>query len=157
MWRRMKAAGAIGLQNGAWALPRTAGHEQFFQELLRLVEEQGASGQIFLAEPVSPEVEQDLIDRSRLDRRREYDEFAEQCQVFLDEIEKETTRRNFSYAELEENEQNLNKLAAWLAKIQERDFFGSDQAATAPSDLDRCRLALETFAQLVYLQDGQDA
>lgn len=154
VWRRMKSAGALGLQNGVWILPRSPGQERFFQELLRYVEEQGANAQIFNVQPVSEAVEQDILRRFRSDRDREYDEFREQCQAFLGEIEKESGRRKFTFAELEENEQNLQKLTGWLAKIQARDFFGADQTKAAISELEECRQAFEAFANRVYAQDG---
>lgn len=156
VWRRMKAAGAIGLQNGVWVLPRAPEHERFLQELLHYVEKQGASGQVFIVQPLGEAVQQDILARFRADRDREYDEFKEQCQALLAEIEKETGRQKFTFAELEENEQDLQKLNGWLPKIQSRDFFGSDQAEVVALKLAECRQALETFASQVYAQDGID-
>jgi hypothetical protein len=154
VWRRMKSAGALGLQNGAWILPRTPEQERFLGELMQYVEGQGASGQVFVVQPLSDAVGQDILRRFRLDRDREYDEFKEQCLAFMDEIEKETGKQKFTFAELEENEQNLQKLTGWLAKIQARDFFGADQTEAAVAQLEECRRAFETFASHVYAQDG---
>ena len=154
VWRRMKSAGALGLQNGVWILPRSPEQERFLQELLQYVEGQGASGQVFVVQPVSDAVGGDILRRFRLDRDREYDEFKEQCQAFLAEIEKETGRQKFTFAELEENEQNLQKLTGWLAKIQGRDFFGAVQTEARVAQLEECRQAFEIFASRVYEQDG---
>jgi hypothetical protein len=156
VWRRMKAAGAVGLQNGVWVLPYTPEQECFLQELLDYVHEQHASGQVLVARPVSEAVQQDILARFRADRDQEYDEFCEQCQAFVDEIEKETIRLKFTFAELEENEQNLQRLTGWLHKIQARDFSGGDQAKVAVAALEQCRQALETFATQVYAQEGID-
>jgi len=150
VWRRMKAAGAVGLQNGVWLLPRVPEQERFLQELLSYVEGQGASGQIFLVQPASDAVHQGILARFRADRDQEYDEFREQCQAFLAEITKETGREKFTYAELEENEHDLQKLTTWLPKIQARDFFGCDRAEAALAELAECRQALEAFAGQVY-------
>jgi hypothetical protein len=156
IWRRMKGAGAVGLQNGVWVLPHTPEQERFLQELLGYVHEQHASGQVFIVQPVSETVRQDILARFRADRDQEYDEFCEQCQTFLAEIEKETTRLKFTFAELEENEQNLQRLDGWLPKIQARDFFGGGQAEAAAIALEQCRQALESFASQVYVQEGID-
>lgn len=156
IWRRMKAAGAVGLQNGVWVLPHTPEQERFLQELLDYVQEQHASGQVLIARPASEAVQQDILARFHADRDQEYAEFCEQCQTFLDEIEKETARRKFTFAELEENEQNLQRLDGWLPKIQARDFFGGDRAEVATAALEQCRQALETFANQVYAQEGID-
>ena len=154
VWRRMKAAGAAGLQNGVWVLPNIPEQERFLQDLLDYVTGQGASGQIFIVRPVSDAVQQEILARFRADREREYDEFREQCQVLLAELEKETRRRKFTYAELEENERDLQKLVGWLPRIQARDFFDCGRAEAALVDLEGCRQALETFAGQVYDQEG---
>lgn len=156
VWRRMKSAGALGLQNGVWVLPRAPRQERFLQELLEYVQGQGASGQLFAVQPLSEAVEIDILERFRSDRQREYDEYTEQCQAFLAEIEKETSKRKFTFAELEENEQDLQKLGSWLEKIQGRDFFELDRASLAAAELEECRAAFERFASQVYAQDGLD-
>ncbi len=127
VWRRMKAAGAVGLQNGVWVLP---------------------AGEV---------VQADILARFQADRAREYDEFKEQCEAFLSGINKETARQKFTFAELEENEQNLQKLETWLAKIQGRDFFKGERAEAAVMELAECRRAFESFAAQVYAQEGMDA
>jgi hypothetical protein len=156
VWRRMKAAGAVGLQNGVWVLPHTPEQERFLEELLDYVQEQHASGQVLIVRPANEAVQQDILARFRADRDQEYDEFCEQCQIFLAEVEKETARLKFTFAELEENEQNLQRLTGWLPKIQARDFFGGSQAEAAASAMEQCRQALEVFANQVYAQEGMD-
>ncbi len=59
----------------------------------------------------------------------EYFELQEQCQDFLAEIEKETKRQNFSFAEYEENEQDLAKLETWYEKVKQRDFEAANRRA----------------------------
>ncbi|MHB0886504.1 MAG: Chromate resistance protein ChrB, partial [Bacillota bacterium] len=46
------------------------------------------------------------------------------------------------------------KLAAWLRKIQARDFFGGEQAKEAASALAHCYEALRGFADAVYPREG---
>ena len=41
LWRRARAAGAAGLQNGAWVLPGTPSHEALFGQLAEAVRGQG--------------------------------------------------------------------------------------------------------------------
>ncbi len=38
VWRRMRASGALGLQNGVWVLPHRQEHERFLQQLLQSFE-----------------------------------------------------------------------------------------------------------------------
>jgi len=152
VWRRMKAAGALGLQNGVWVLPGGEEQERLLGELLEYIQSQSASGQIFIVRPLNGAVENDILARFRLERDREYDEYLEQCQVMLVELERETGNQKFTFAELEENEQNLNKLSGWLAKIQARDFYGAGKAQAAVEKLLECQRMMEAFAEKVSRQ-----
>ncbi|MGE5222576.1 MAG: Chromate resistance protein ChrB [Omnitrophica WOR_2 bacterium] len=150
VWRRMKSAGALGLQNGVWVLPRSPEHERFLLDLLRNVESQSASGQIFIVQPANEAVQQDIQDRFRMEREEEYAEFQERSQEFLDEIEKESAKQKFTFAELEENEQDLQRLTTWLEKIQKRDFAGGEKKQAAAQTLKKCLASLEIFSTEVY-------
>ncbi len=153
VWRRMKAAGALSLQNGAWVLPRTKEHERVLQELLDDLKEQGADGQSFKATALSEKVEKDILKRFQEERDQEYDELIERCQGMLAELDKETKRKKFSFAELEENESDLQKLEGWLGRIKARDLVGGARAAEAAHALEACRKALRTFAERVYARE----
>jgi hypothetical protein len=96
------------------------------------------------------ETESEILERFRQDRAEEYEELVEQCNDFLAEIEKETRRENFSFAEYEENEQDLVKLEVWLKKVKQRDFLGGNQAREAEEWLEKCRQALQSFADEVF-------
>jgi hypothetical protein len=154
IWRRLRAAGATGLQNGVWVLPYSVEHEQLTEELQAYVAQQGGNSQIFTASSLNAATEARIMALFRADREQEYLEFKEQCQDFLAEIDKEIRRENFSYAEYEENDENFNKLVAWLAKIQRRDLTGQAQALDAPDLLENCRQALLEFADAVYRHEG---
>ncbi len=156
MWRRVRAEGATGLQNGVWVLPRTPAHERTLRDLLAEIEGQGGTGTLFVATPLDPEVEGTLIERFRAHRDQEYTEVLGRCRDFLAEIDKETRADNLTFAELEENEQDLHKLEVWLGKIQARDAFGGHRAEEASAALAGCREALLTFANSIYVREGLD-
>jgi hypothetical protein len=157
LWRRLRAIGAVGLLNGAWVLPHAAAHVEFFERLLETVHRQGGTAFVLTVSVASPDVNETIVRRFRGDRSREYDEFAERCGAFLDEIGKETRAGKFTFAEMEEGEQDLEKLARWLAKIQARDFFPDELQQRSAEMLERCRVVLEGFACSVYAAEGVEA
>ena len=150
VWRKLRTAGALGLQNGVWLLPDTQEQRAFLETLLASVKEQGATGQIFTVMPFNELIEKDVLERFRADRDEEYIEFIEQGQAFLIEIEKETVKEKFTFAELEENEQELQRLAGWLDTIRNRDFFTGTQQNTAVTLQAECITAFQAFAEKVY-------
>jgi hypothetical protein len=150
IWRHLRAAGAISLQNGVWVLPETDTHAAFLRQEMTDIVRQGGTALLFEASPVGV----DLPERFRVERDREYAEVIERCQALLDELARETEHGKLTFAELEENEQGLQRLTSWLAKIRARDFFGGYQAGEAASMVTRCEDALHAFAQDVYAKEG---
>ena len=150
VWRKLRAAGALGLQNGVWLLPENPDQSKFLTDLLEAIQSQGASGQIFTVTPKDETIEQDIITRFRSDRDEEYTEFLEHSLEFLAEIEKESKKQKFTFAELEENEQDFQRLSNWLEKIQKRDFVGGEKAREAAEELEKCRNVFEVFSAEVY-------
>lgn len=153
VWRWMRAAGAVSLQNGVWILLYSEESASQVQALLVYVKEQGGSGQLFIANSLTDKVEADILNQFRGERKAEYMEFLQHCEDFLAELKWETENEKFSYGEMEESEANFDRLQKWLPKIQARDFMGHELAETAVSQLQACQQALEIFSKAVYLED----
>ena len=154
LWRRLRAIGATAVVNGAWVLPDTAAHAKFFEQLRGNILGQGGTAFVLVVTASPPEVHEAIAGRFRADRGREYDEFAERCVALLDEIGREARAGKYTFAEMEESEQDLEKLERWLAKIKARDFFPGERAHQAAELLAGCRRALEGFSAAVYAAEG---
>jgi len=157
LWRRLHAIGAAGILNGSWVLPHTAAHVQFFEQLQGTVRKQGGRAFVLAVSEVPPDTAKMIVKQFRADRGREYDEFAERCDAFLAEISKETRAGKFTFAELEEGEQDLEKLVRWLTKIHARDFIPDERWPQSDEMLERCRRALEGFSRVVYAAEEVEA
>jgi len=154
LWRRMRAAGATSVVNGAWMLPHTTAHEDFFEQWREDVIRRGGTGFVLRVSGSSGESNESIVRLFQSDRSREYDEFAERCAAFLDEINRESAAEKYTFAEMEESEQDLKKLARWLTKIQARDFFPDGRRDQSVALLAQCRRALRGFSQAVYEAEG---
>jgi vacuolar-type H+-ATPase subunit I/STV1 len=154
VWRKLRSAGAASLQNGVWILPRNPEKAIFMERLQAYVKQNEASSQVFSVQVINQTTQEDILSRFESDRNQEYDEFLEQCEAFLSELEKETLGEKFTFAELEENEQNLHRLNKWIEKIKERDFFGAQKSQAAATKLETCRQRLETYTREVYTREG---
>ncbi len=153
LWRRLRAAGAAGLNTGAWALPASDDHAKLLQQLAGTVREHGGHASVFSAQAFPGEGAA-VIERFRADRAREYAEFEDRGQALLTEIDKERRLEKFTFAELEEIEDDLHKLTTWLAKIEARDFFPDSRREAARKTLTACETAQSRFAEDVYEREG---
>ena len=148
IWRKLKAAGAIYLQNGVAALPENAGNERV---LRGVAYEVGAlEGTAYLLRGTMLGDAAGITTAFAVARDAEYGEVLGRCQDFHAELAKERAVAKFTFAELEENEEDLAKLVAWLAKIKQRDPFGASLRTEAEQAVAGCREDLEAFAAAVY-------
>lgn len=91
-----------------------------------------------------------LLARFNQDRNEAYQEFLERCTAFEAEIAWESAAGNLTFAELEENEEDLKKLATWFEKIRKLDFHSASLATESRERLAHCEALLKAFAQQVF-------
>ena len=154
LWRKIKSLGAVYLQNGVCLLPKTDDH----MRRLKIVENEISEmdGEAVLLETVGLDraQEEKLLARFNADRNEAYQEFLERCAGFEAEIARESAAGKFTFAELEENDEDLKKLASWLEKISKLDFHGASLARESNQRLAQCEALLDAFAQQVF--EAQD-
>ncbi|MBB4683175.1 Chromate resistance protein ChrB [Amycolatopsis jiangsuensis] len=153
VWRKLKSTGAVYLQNSVAVLPASSAHERALRSLRKHVEELGGSAQLMRCDVLAGA--SDVVATYNSARDEEYEEIIDRCRGFLAEIEKETAAGKFTYAELEENDEDLAKLRGWSDKVRLRDSLGAARRTVAKEALQDCVAALDVFATKVYLaEDG---
>lgn len=156
VWRKLKKCGSVSIGQSMWALPASEEHLELFNEISKEIIENGGNAYIANADFLSKGSTDDIINLFNKARDEEYQEFLEKCEDFFLEIEKETKRENFTYIELEENEDEYNKLAEWLKKINNRDFFGAPLKKQAEETLKKCKQFLDDFSNKVYALNEEE-
>ena len=157
LWRRLRSAGSTSLINGAWVLPNGKEHVDLLAELSETVRSQGGSAMVFVSAALPSRDNKMILALFRRDRCQEYVEFHQRTETFLAEVANETRLEKFTFAELEELEDDLQKLSTWLERIRARDFFAGEEARKANKTLKSCTAALGGFAQKVYVREGVSA
>jgi hypothetical protein len=149
VWRELRRLGAVGLQQGTWAVPEG---EPFKAGLSQVVEEIKAAG----GQPVVLAVADDQASAAQLEalftaqREAEWGEFLSDCGKYETELAGEIAKGKLTLAELDEEEQSLDRLRRWYRTIRARDLFGAPSAPAAERRLKECTGALEDFAERVY-------
>jgi len=149
VWRELRRTGAVPLSPGTWLLPA---HPAFGEGLARaeaLVAKGDGSWTLVDATPrhQGAATFRAAFEAARLE---EWQEFTADCSKFEQEIAKEISREKFTFAELEEEEQSLERLRRWYRELKSRDVLHLPKAAEAAEHLSRCVDALEGYASLVY-------
>lgn len=153
VWRRLKALGAVYAAHSVAVLPESPEAERALRALRAEVGKMGGTAQLVRAEPLLGQG--DFTARYNQARDEEYAEVIGRCEDFLAEIAKETGTGHFSYAELEENDEDLAKLRTWLGKVEARDVLGAASADAARTAVAKCAEVLDEFAARVYAADPE--
>jgi hypothetical protein len=150
IWRETKRLGALSLQHGVCLLPLSETNRGAYGRLVRRVEEYG--GEATVLETASPDDAWQERTMARLNAARdeEYEEVVDEAERFREEVARERRKGKFTFAELEDEESNLERLRKYLAQVQVRDTLGAQGAARALAEVGECATVLEAFAQEIY-------
>ncbi len=148
VWRKLRAAGAVYLQNGVAAVPADPGGERTMRGVVQEIREAGGTAHLLRSRSVGGDAS--LVEAFDAARDEEYAEVLDRCREFHAELEKERAVGKFTFAELEENEEDLAKLEAWFGRIRGRDRFEAPLASETERAIAGCREDLEAFAASVY-------
>ena len=153
VWRRIKSLGAIYLQNSVAALPASPANERSLRKLRREIVDMSGTAILLTAGALAGEAE--VRGAFVTARNEEYAEIIDKCEDFLRQVQKEYDENHFTYAELEENEEDLVKLKNWFAKIVDRDVFRADRRPATERALETCEQSLEAYAARVYAEEAE--
>jgi DNA-binding transcriptional regulator PaaX len=149
-WRKLKKLGAINIQQSMWIMIYDEENHKQLNEISKDVESNG--GTSFLMECTFYEDSQEnrVIALFNEMRDEEYNEYINECKKYIKEINKEISIEKYTFAELEEEEAELNKLVSWHRDIRSRDVFNSSQREEAFSILGDINEMFEGYSEMVY-------
>lgn len=150
IWRQIKKLGAIYMQDGGVILPYSKENMVSFKKLNDKIKELNGDPTILISSFFDNEKENLVIEEFNNTRNLEYKEICEQCGKYFIEIKKETEKQNFTSEELEEIEEELDKLKNWYEKVKKRDFFHASMSDRINETLEECQKRLEEFSDKVY-------
>ena len=149
VWRELRRLGAVALQQGTWAVPDGEPFEAGFAQVVEAIKTAGG-------QPVVLAVAEEDASASQLEalftaqREAEWGEFLSDCGKYEAELAGEVAKGKLTLAELDEEEQSLDRLRRWYRTIKARDLFGAPSAPAAERRLKECAETLEDFAERVY-------
>lgn len=150
VWRKLKDIGAVYLQQGVGLLPHSEDLLRELEQLRKEVFDMGGEAAVLSLSFLNAEDEQRLINDCRASRNQEYDEIIDKCGLLIEELEHETAVSKFTFAEIEENEEELHKINRWLKKVIARDYFAAPGRSAALEVIGRATDRANQYAEEVY-------
>jgi len=155
-WRKLKKSGSVNIGQSMWVLPLSDEHIKVFTEISDDILQNNGEAYILKSTFISTGNTKNITEIFNKARDEEYKEFLGKCEDFYREIEKESERENFTFAEIEENESEYEKLEVWLKKINGRDFFTAPLKTPSDENLEKCKELLTDYSEKVYkLNSGE--
>lgn len=150
VWRELRKTGALSLGQGVWAVPDVPLFADGIGRVLELTERAGGEAVSLAATGRGSQDGRRLRAMFTAARSADWAEFMADCGKFEAELAKEIRIAKFTLAELEEEEQSLERLRRWHRDLTARDVFGAPEAAEAGERLKVCVAACEDYAERVF-------
>ncbi|MQY24365.1 hypothetical protein NRB20_75000 [Nocardia sp. RB20] len=150
VWRELRRVGALQIGQGVWVVPDVPVFADGVTRVIALARR--GEGEVLVLDAAGREEP----DAARLEglftaeRSEEWAEFLADCAGFDAEIDKEIAKGKFTMAELEEEEQSLERLRRWHRDIKARDVFGAPAAPEAIGQLEHCADRLADYTERVF-------
>jgi hypothetical protein len=154
IWRRLRKLGAVYLDEGVWVLPNSEEMAGALKIVVREIENFGGTAAAFVSSDFEGSQAGRMRARFLAARDEEYAELQGQCQRFMVHVEHATETERYTFAEIDELEEELAKLERWLGEIRSRDAFGSPQAQVCAEAIEKGRAALVHFTDRAYSVSG---
>lgn len=153
VWRELRRLGAVPAAAGMWALPDVPAFSEGVPAVRELAERGEGSVSVFRATGHSDADAAELRSLFTAARADEWTEFVADCGKFEAEIDREFAKGKFTFGELEEEEQSLDRLRRWHRDLLRRDAFGQPEAQDATEHLAVSTAKLATYSERVYAEN----
>jgi ChrB-like protein len=150
VWRELRRVGAVPAASGAWTVPDLPAFTEALPGVRALAERGGGTLAVLSATSHGEDDVAVLRDAFLAARADEWSEFNADCGKFDAELDREVEKQKFTFGELEEEEQSLERLRRWHRDLLRRNISDSDAAAEARRRLDAVTVKLSEFSEQVF-------
>lgn len=149
-WRDLRKLGAVSVGQSTWTVPDTPGFRQGIERVRIAAEAAGGDAICVRVDPDDKQANVRLRTTFAAARQEEWDEFLVECDRYIAEIEKELAKKKLTTAELDEEEQSLDRLRRWYRELHRRDVLATPPSRRAAARLRACETKLEDYAEQVF-------
>ncbi|TFC51096.1 MULTISPECIES: Chromate resistance protein ChrB [unclassified Cryobacterium] len=150
IWRELRRMGAVPATAGAWAVPNLLAFTEQVPAVRELAERGEGTLAVFEVTGQSQADASILRDAFAAARRDEWNEFIADCGKFDAEIDREFAKEKFTFGELEEEEQSLDRLRRWHRDLMRRDALALPDAVRAAEHLAQSTEKLAVYSERVF-------
>jgi hypothetical protein len=152
IWREVKKIGAVYLRDGVCALPERPETLEAVEAIASRVREFEGEATVVTGATFDPARSEAVVAAFKSARSDEYAELTREIERLREHMARETDHRDFTFAELEDLQEDLAKLRRWMSQVQARDYF-PDASTTASTE----QLLAQSDAAVAELLELEEA
>lgn len=156
IWRKFKETGAVYLHQAVGLLPFSDKHLQTLETLRAEIIKMDGEATLAQLNFLNTNDEEFIISEFQKARNEEYEEIMEQSERVIYELEREMQKGKFTFAEIEENEEEMTKIQRWMDKVTGRDFFEASGRSAALEMIEKARKMLNEYSDKVYERENKN-
>jgi hypothetical protein len=146
--------GAVYLTEGFWVLSNTPKAAQEVKAVVDDIAKFNGTATAFISQDLDENQRGRLQAKLLAARDEEYAELQGQIGRFMQHVEHATSSERFTFAEVEELEEEISKLEGWFEEIKSRDLLVSAQSGVNSSLLGVARQKLQSFTEQAFAESG---
>lgn len=150
VWRELRKVGALSLGQGVWAVPDVPVFAPGLARARELTDRADGETITLRAAGITDDDGARFEAMFTAAREDDWSEFLSDCGKYEAELDKEIRTAKFTLAELDEEEQSLDRLRRWHRDIKARDVFGAPSAVAATERLRVCTARLQDYTERVF-------
>lgn len=150
IWRALKKLGALNIQQSMWGLPSSEENYSALQKICKNIESNNGEALLMESTLFDEKHEKRVVKIYNNVRNDEYMEYIGECEKFIRGLKEKISKGKFTYAELEEEEIQLEKLISWYKKIEIRDVFNSSGMKEAKEMLIQIKSIFDSYSEMVF-------
>ena len=155
VWRKLKALGAVYLQDGVAALPDSAVSERSLRLLRGKIRSFGGSGQLMRCAALAGQEEATAAYNRARDQ--EYEQLISRAHELIAEVEQDLAGPHVTLSELARSDRALKSIKDSLRQVQAQDVLGAGSAMKALDAIALCENAVDALAACVFRSDESRA
>jgi hypothetical protein len=142
------------MHDGFGVLPFQENLKEAFEALRAQIRQAGGEASVLNFTLDAEKEEEDYKALFNAARDEEYLEIGEQCERVTYELDRETEKGKFTFAEIEENELDIEKIKKWMQRVVARDYFNAPEKDKAEEMIRSAENRFAEYVQEVYRRNG---
>ncbi len=150
IYSELKKLGAVNIQKSMWIMPNNLENYFLMQNISRQIELNNGESFLMKSEFIVEGHEKRIVSLFNKLQNDRYQGFVGECVNYVNTLDTKIAGEKFTFTEMEEAEENYEKLVSERLKIESQNFVDSCQHEEALRLLEKSKGTYKKYSEMVY-------